>query len=129
MKWIIGVLAVASLVVFSSGNSHGLQVRLKATAHSAVLSWTEPTLGSGVPAVTSYSIYRGTTAGGEGTTPLASSTTTSYTDATVVAGTTYFYEVAAVNSSGTSGVSNEVSGTVPNPIAPPAPVLSSPVVQ
>ena len=36
---------------------------------------------------------------------------TSYTDSTAANGTTYFYEVTAVNSGGESGKSNEVSAT------------------
>jgi hypothetical protein len=58
----------------------------------------------------SYSIYRGTSAGGEGATPVKTGVTgTSYTDTGLTSGTTYFYKVAAVNSSGTSALSNETS--------------------
>ncbi len=68
------------------------------------LAWT----ASG--GATSYSIYRGATAGGESPTPLATSiTTTSYTDVGLTNGTTYYYKVAAVNASGTSAFSNEAS--------------------
>ncbi|MGO8669919.1 MAG: fibronectin type III domain-containing protein, partial [Capsulimonadaceae bacterium] len=79
------------------------------------LSWTSST------GATSYNVYRGTATGAESATPLTpSSTTTTYTDATVINGTTYFYKVAAVNQGGTSGLSNEAS-TTPNPPAPSAP--------
>jgi hypothetical protein len=61
---------------------------------------------------TTYNIYRGTTSGGEGTTPIASGiTSTSYTDTGLTNGTAYYYKVAAVNSAGTSGQSGEVSAT------------------
>jgi hypothetical protein len=63
---------------------------------------------------TSYNVYRSTTSGGE--TFLASSATTSYTDNAVVAGTTYYYEVTAVNGAGEGGYSVEVSAT---PVLPP----------
>ena len=70
------------------------------------LSWTAST------GATSYNVYRGTTSGGEGSTPVASNiTSTSYTDTGLTNGTKYYYEVAAVNASGTSGMSNEVSST------------------
>jgi hypothetical protein len=53
---------------------------------------------------TSYNVYRGTNAGGESTTPIATGVTDiNYTDSTVTNGTTYYYKVAAVNSGGTSG--------------------------
>ena len=90
---------------------------LTATAGNASvkLSWTAST------GATSYNVYRGTTAGGEATAALATGiTTTSYTDATVGNGTTYYYKVAAVNSGGTSPLSTEVSAT-PEPAAPTAP--------
>jgi phosphatidylinositol-3-phosphatase len=66
----------------------------------------------------SYNVYRGTTAGGESPTPISSgSSATSYTDSSVSNGTTYYYEVTAVNANGESGFSNEASAT---PNAPPA---------
>jgi len=61
---------------------------------------------------TSYNVYRGTTSGGEGTTPIATGLAgTTYTNTGLTNGTTYYYKVAAVNSGGTSGPSNEVPGT------------------
>ncbi len=79
---------------------------LAATAGNAQvsLSWTAST------GAASYAVYRGTTSGGE--TQLASGVTTAgYTDTGVSNGTTYYYKVAAVNPSGTSGLSSEVSAT------------------
>jgi fibronectin type 3 domain-containing protein len=60
-----------------------------------------------------YNVYRGTSSGGESTTPLNPSqiTTTSYTDTNVTHGTTYYYIVEAVDSAGNSSPSNEVSAT------------------
>jgi subtilase family serine protease len=73
---------------------------------TVALSWTASSVAA------SYNIYRGTTSGGEGGTPLVSGITgTTYTDASVTNGTTYYYEVSATNSSGTSGLSGEVSAT------------------
>jgi fibronectin type 3 domain-containing protein len=88
---------------------------LAATAGNGkvTLSWNAST------GATSYNVYRSTTSGGE--TLLASGDTSiSYTDNAVTNGTTYYYEVKAVNSAGASGFSNEVSAT-PQVSAPPAP--------
>jgi kumamolisin len=58
---------------------------------------------------TSYNVYRSTISGGEGSTPIKSGiTATTYTDPTATNGTTYYYEISATNSAGTSGPSNEV---------------------
>ena len=81
---------------------------LTATAGNAqvALVW------SSASGATSYNVYRGTSAGGESSTALAGSLTgTTYTDTSVTNGTTYYYKVAAVDSGGTSGLSNEASGT------------------
>ncbi|MGO4213499.1 fibronectin type III domain-containing protein, partial [Terriglobus sp. YAF25] len=72
------------------------------------LSW-EP-----VPGASSYIVSRGTASGGETTLSTVSSNT--YSDFGVNNGTTYYYKVRAMNASGVSGPSNEVSAT---PIASP----------
>ena len=57
-----------------------------------------------------YNVYRGASAGGESTTPLASGLTSpAYTDAGLTNGSTYYYKVAGVNSAGVSGLSGEAS--------------------
>ena len=64
---------------------------------SVALSWTAPTSDGG-SGVTSYDVYRGTAAGGESATPIATGVqTTTYTDASAVNGTRYYYKVDAVN--------------------------------
>ena len=61
---------------------------------------------------TSYNLYRATTAGGEGATPVKTGiTTTSYVDTGLTNGTTYFYKVSAANAIGESGLSSEASAT------------------
>ena len=78
---------------------------------SVALSWTAP-VSDGGTGVTGYNVYRGTTAGGEAPTPVASNVaTTTYTDGTVVNGTRYYYKVAAVNAVGTSPQSTEAAAT------------------
>src|SRR5262249_39809403 len=69
-------------------------------------------------AASSYSIYRGTSAGGESTTAIATGVTaTSYTDTTAANGTTYYYIVKAINAGGASAASNEVSATPRAPVS------------
>ena len=81
---------------------------LTATSGNATVSLTwSPSSGA-----TSYNAYRGTTAGGDSSTAIATGLTgTSYTNTGLTNGTTYYYKVAAVNSTGTSGQSNEASAT------------------
>ena len=66
-----------------------------------------------------YNVYRGTTSGGESSTPLNSTPIngTTYTDENVTAGATYYYVVTAVASNDVtqSADSNEASATVPSP--------------
>ena len=81
------------------------------------LSWTAPASNGGA-AVTGYNVYRGTSAGGESSTPVATNvTTTGFTDNPLTNGTMYYYTVKAVNSAGTSPPSTEASAT---PHAPSA---------
>ncbi len=57
---------------------------------------------------TSYNVYRGTAAGAEGATAIATGiTTTAYSNTSLTNGTTYYFKVAAVNGGGTSPLSNE----------------------
>jgi fibronectin type 3 domain-containing protein len=63
----------------------------------------------------SYNVKRSTTSGGPYTTIATGVTSTSFTNTGLTNGTTYFFVVSAVNSSGESGNSNQASAT---PIAP-----------
>jgi hypothetical protein len=74
-----------------------------AGAGQVALSWT-PSTGA-----TNYKVFRGTAFDGEATTAIATVTSPSYTDTTVSNGTLYFYNVAATNSVGISGDSNQIS--------------------
>ena len=70
------------------------------------LSWTA---GNGA---TSYNLYRAAESGGEGTNPAVTGITgTTYTDTNLNSGTTYYYQVVAVNGSGLTGYSPEAHAT------------------
>ena len=90
---------------------------LSATAGDAQvnLSWTA------VSGATSYNLQRGTASGVYTTTIAVPSgtPTLTYNDANLSNGTTYYYVVSAVNSAGSSGVSNEASAAPQGP--PPTP--------
>lgn len=83
--------------------------RLKATGKKGgvLLTWSAPK-DSGTAPVTAYRIYRGTT---PATKTLLTTTgnTTRYNDTAAQAGTTYYYQVTAVNSVGESPRSNQDS--------------------
>jgi fibronectin type 3 domain-containing protein len=64
---------------------------------------------------TSYNIYRGTSSGGEGNIPIASTTSTTYTDKNLSSTPIYFYQVTAVNSSGESARTPEDASKTPPP--------------
>ncbi len=75
------------------------------------LTWTAP--APGFDSFT-YSIYRGTSPGGEGATPYVSGlTSTSYNDTNVNPNATYYYTVVAVTADGQSVASNEANVSMP----------------
>jgi len=83
------------------------------------LSWTA---SSGA---TSYNVKRATTSGGPYTL-VGSPTTTSFTNTALTNGTTYYYVVTAVNASGESGNSTQVSATPQAPPQPPTGLSATP---
>jgi hypothetical protein len=107
--------ATGSVTVTSNASNSPGMISLSGTgvqpvSHSVTLSWT-----ASASAVSGYNVYRSTVSGGPYTVLNSSLiTTTSYTDTTVQAGTTYYYVVTSVNSSGVeSADSTQVSATVP----------------
>ncbi len=80
---------------------------------SVTLSWTSSA------GATSYSVYRATTSGAEGSTAVGMAAGAAYTDTGLTNNVQYYYTVAAENSNGTSAQSNEASAT-PEASAPPS---------
>jgi fibronectin type 3 domain-containing protein len=73
---------------------------------SVTLTWTAS------PGALSYNIYRSTTSGGEGSTPIATGIiNTSFVDVALPAGITEYYWITAVDVTGESAPSPEVSAT------------------
>jgi fibronectin type 3 domain-containing protein len=104
------VAGIEVLTGSSASTAPSVPTNLIASSASSTvtLNWSAST-GS---APVTYNVYRGTTSGGEGATPIATGIpATSFTDNTVTNGTTYFYDVAATNSVGTSAHSVQASAT------------------
>ncbi len=93
---------------------------LAATAGNAevVLTWTAV---AAIPNATiTYTVYRSTAIGSQGTAIASAVSPAFYTDTTAVNGTTYYYRVVAVDAGGSSAASSQVSAVpqVPVPGAP-----------
>ena len=82
-------------------------------SHSVALAWN-PSSSSDI---TGYNVFRSGASGAYGPTPLNSVPVsgTTYADASVTVGQTYFYIVKAVGDGTSSAASNEVAATVPVP--------------
>lgn len=115
---IVGTAAPANT---APGTPSGVTITANSST-SYTIAW------SAVNGATSYQIFRSTTSGSFNFgSPLATvaAPTLSYTDATAVAGTTYFYVVRAVNGVGSSTSSSEVTNPPPDLSSV---VASSPVI-
>lgn len=98
----LGCSDSARLVVIKAALGQG--------CHFVNLSWGASTSTG----VTGYNIYRGTTPGGESSTPLNTGgpvSGTAFTDTTAVSGTKYYYVIKSTNGTSESGPSTEVSAT------------------
>lgn len=109
LKRILTVVAMLLLAVaFGCGGSEGPK-NLVGTAgsNSAVLSWDAVDSGT---ETTTYNVYRGTVSGSiNSKTKIATAlTATTYTDTSLTASATFYYQVTAQDSKGESDASNEV---------------------
>jgi fibronectin type 3 domain-containing protein len=112
-----------NLAGFSAYSSFSVQTLTNAPSELAAvpaagqvtLSWIAP-FGA-----QTFNIYRGTTAGGESATPLATGVTgTSFLDSSVTNGAQYYYQVTAVDTGGESARSAESSAIPQTPTGPAA---------
>jgi PKD domain len=96
-----------------------------AYGQSITLAW-DPGSGSGIAG---YNVYRSQQSGVYSSTPLNGAAvipTTAFNDSTVQRGSTYFYVVTAVNTTGVqSSYSNEIQATVPVLTTNKAPVVNA----
>lgn len=94
-----------------------------ATSSSITLNWTDASNNE-----TGFQIERSlTTASGFSLVTTTAFNVVTYTDASLTAGTTYYYRVRAINGSSTfSGYSNEANATPLTPPSPPSNLAASP---
>ncbi len=94
----------------------GVPTNLQATAGDGTvdLSWSAPSDNGGLT-VSSYKVYRSTTSGSDYS-YIGSTTSTNYSDTSVLDNIVYYYVITAVNSAGESDYSEEISImiTLPN---------------
>ncbi|MGH9822301.1 MAG: fibronectin type III domain-containing protein [Blastocatellia bacterium] len=123
MRKRVGAILVAPLLLILAANAvlaagrtaPPAPIGVTATAGNkqVTLNWSS---SSGA---TSYEVFRATASGSEGSKPVKTGVTgTSFVNTGLTDGVTYFYKIAAVNKTGTSKLSVEVSA---KPVAPPPP--------
>jgi fibronectin type 3 domain-containing protein len=107
----VGEGALSNEVAATPASPPGAPALTWATAgtNGVALAWSAPT-STGGGAITNYRVYRATASGAE-TLVTTLGNVTGYTDTGLTAGVTYYYQVTAVNTTGESARSNEVSAT------------------
>jgi fibronectin type 3 domain-containing protein len=122
-----GCLLASRVVLALSVIVTGLTASLAPSAYgqSINLAWD----ASSDSNVTGYNVYRSEQSGVFSSTPLNGTTvltTAAFNDSTVQSGTTYYYVVTAVSTTGVeSGDSNQVQATLPVTVINQAPVVSA----
>src|SRR5262245_54380773 len=99
-------LAVTAHVAYAAGLAVPTGIEAQPVSPGSILVFWNAAAGA-----TGYNVYRSTTAGGEGATPIGSTTSTSYTDTGLTGGPPrlYYYKVAAVNGGRVSPQSAETA--------------------
>jgi fibronectin type 3 domain-containing protein len=98
---------IAALVAVAAVMGVFAYTRLQTCAsHSVTLRWSPS------PGATSYNIYRSRVSGVRGS-QIGTSSTPSYIDRPLPAGTTFYYTVTAVRDGRESGPSNEAKAVIP----------------
>ncbi len=120
--WIAGLSIMLLAACGSGGSSSGSTPEPAAPTGTLVTAGNnEATVAwQAVAGATSYNIYRSTSSGSHGA-KVGSSSTTTFSDTTVVNGTTYFYAVTASNATGEGPASVQSPGAIPAvPVSAPA---------
>ena len=109
------VLLVLIMMISLAGCGDESVTTMNAPANLVGTSWLASVILDWDPVTdaTSYNIYRSVVSGAVSSKTLLVSTlpATAYTDTAVSSGTTYYYQVIAVNSAGESQASNEIAVT------------------
>lgn len=114
---LIGSFIFLAVLLYFVGLPSNL-LHAQSGTHGVTLTWTAPASGG---AAATYNVKRGATTGAETTIGATTAPVVNYTDTTGMPGATYFYVVTAVNATGESLPSNEVSATFLVPLAVPGP--------
>lgn len=99
-----------------SGMTAPTNLRLTPQSGQVALTWTAPT-NPGTSSISNYTVYYSTSATGMYTAVSVGSTSTSKTVTSLANGTTYYFKVAGVNSSGTGIPGSTSSGVTPFALA------------
>jgi fibronectin type 3 domain-containing protein len=91
------------------------KVTASAGNQSVALSWSASAGAIG------YNVLRSTSSGGPYAAVASAVASTTYTDSSVINGTTYYYVIQATNGTGTSGNSDQAAATPSAPASPPPP--------
>ncbi|HEY3607939.1 MAG TPA: fibronectin type III domain-containing protein [Pseudonocardiaceae bacterium] len=108
-----------ALLALGSGTAIAVTPAPAAPAGDELVAGSDSSITLSWPAssgATGYHIYRGTTAGGEGSTPIATTSNTTYKDAQLSSTPVYFYQITAVNSAGESARTPEDASKTPPPV-------------
>jgi hypothetical protein len=113
---VVGTVTGSVALVSNASNTLAITVSgtgaAASVAHSATVSWTASTSAN----VIGYNVYRGDQSGGPyAKLNSASIMGTTYTDATVVAGGSYYYVVTSLDGTSESSYSAQVSAVIPAP--------------
>jgi len=107
--------AASASLSFTSNASNSPAVQSMTGTGTAPVQHTVDLTWNSSSGADSYNVYRKLSTDASYTTPIGSSSTTAYTDNTVVSGQTYDYVVTAVDNSGESGDSSPATAIIPNP--------------
>ena len=118
-----GLLASATPTTPGTVPTAPTGVTATASSNSITIAWTSNSASNG------YNVYQGTSAGGESTTPvntlpITDSVSPSLSITGLTANTQYFFTVKALNSTGSSAASSEVTATTGAGV-PGAPTIAS----